>query len=197
MSEGVRLLAQMTREAKGLRIRSINKARLHDEVRVIMSIFNEAWSNNWGYLPLTEAELEKMAEDMKLIMDPDLVFVAEVDGEPAAMALSIPNINEALKTAGGKPLPVSLAKLLWWKYVSKPKSLRLVLLGIRPKFRGREDLKYLSVLLYELTHVTAVGKGIKLGELSWTLEDNVKINKGIEMMGGIKYKTYRVYEKGL
>jgi hypothetical protein len=197
VSEPATALAQYTQTAKGLKVRNINPKELQKEVRVIMQIFNEAWSNNWGYLPFTEAELRKMGEELQLILDPRIVFIAEVDGEPAAMALSMPNVNSAIKDLDGKLFPLGLAKLLYRLKVKGVNELRLVLLGIRPQFRGRDDLKGLSVLLYYLTHTEAKKAGYHIGELSWTLEDNWKINRGIEMMGGKLYKTYRLYEKVL
>jgi hypothetical protein len=198
LTEPTRMLADMTRGVEGLIVRGIDTSRLPEEVRTIMTIFNEAWSNNWGYVPLTELELEKMAKEFKLIVDPAIALVAELDGEPAAMALALPNLNAAIHDLNGRLLPFGWAKLLWRLKVHKPNSARLVLLGIRPKFRGRPELKGLSVLLYSEIHTRGTAAGYTgASELSWTLEDNRKINQGIALMGGKKYKTYRVYEKAL
>jgi hypothetical protein len=197
LNEATRQIAEYTRGVPGLRLRPLDARRMDAEVRTVMTIFNEAWSNNWGYLPFTERELAKMAQEFRLLLDPRVAFVAEIDGEPAAMALSLPNLNEAIADLKGSLFPTGLAKLLWRVKVRGLSSLRLVLLGIRPKFRGRPELKGLSVLLYVETHQQAVAAGYHLGELSWTLEDNDKINQGIRLMGGEPYKTYRVYTKAL
>ncbi len=194
LSEPTRMLADMTRQAPGLRVRGVDKRHLAREVRTIMTIFNEAWENNWGFVPMTEAELDKMAREFKLIVDPALALIAEIDGEPAAMALALPNLNAVIGDLDGRLLPFGWAKLLWRLKVRKPTSARLVLLGIRPKFRGRPELKGLSVLLYVEIHTRGVAAGYTgASELSWTLEDNDKINHGITLMGGERYKTYRVY----
>lgn len=190
-------LAEFTRNAAGVRVRNLDPKRMDEEVRTIMTIFNEAWSKNWGYLPFTEAELAKMAREFRLLVDPRLVFIAEVDGEPAAMSLCLPNLNAAIHDLNGRLFPTGLVKLLWRLKVKGLDSARLILLGIRPKFRGRPDLKGLSVLLYVETHVKGKAAGYHRGELSWTLEDNEKINNGIRLMGGELYKTYRIYEKTL
>ncbi len=197
LNEPTRQIAEHTRGVPGLRLRPLDARRMDAEVRTVMTIFNEAWSDNWGYLPFTESELRKMAREFKLLLDPRVAFVAEIDGEPAAMALSLPNLNEAIADLEGALFPTGLAKLLWRVKVRGLSSLRLVLLGIRPKFRGRPELKGLSVLLYVESHQQAVAAGYRQGELSWTLEDNDKINQGIRLMGGVPYKTYRVYAKDL
>lgn len=192
-----RQLAEATETLEGLRIRSVDPTRLDAEVRTIMTIFNEAWSQNWGYLPLTERELAKMAQDLRPILDPEVALIAELNGEPAAMALSLPNVNEAIADLHGRLFPTGAIKLLWRLWRRKIRSLRLVVLGIRPELRGRPELKGLSVLLYVESHRRAKARGYTEAELSWTLEDNVKINRGIELMGGKRYKTFRLYEKAL
>jgi hypothetical protein len=197
LNDATRQIAEYTRSVPGVKLRRLDPKRLDAEVRTVMTIFNEAWSSNWGYLPFTENELSKMAREFKLLLDPRVAFVVEVDGEPAAMALSMPNLNEAIRDLDGRLLPTGLFKLLWRLKVKGLRSLRLILLGIRPKFRGRPELKGLSVLLYVETHLQAVAAGYDLGELSWTLEDNEKINNGIRLMGGVPYKTYRVFQKAL
>jgi hypothetical protein len=198
LSAATRQLAEACRQAPGLTVRTVDPKRLEDEVRTVMMIFNEAWSGNWGYLPFTEHELTNLAKELKLVYDPHMIFIACVDGEPAAMSLCLPNVNEALVGLDGRLFPFGLLRLLWRTKVRRVSSARLLLLGIRPKFRGRSDLKFLSVLLYAETHNVGVARGYTgANEVGWTLEDNVKINHGIELMGAEKYKTYRVYEKAL
>ncbi len=165
------------------------------DVRIIMDIFNDAWSENWGFVPLTERELIKMADDMKLIMRPEITRLTFIDGEPAAVALALPNINEAIKDLNGKLLPLGLPKLLWRLRVKGARSGRLIILGIKRKWRHVRRYAGLSAFLYvEMNHAGHL-LGMERGELSWTLEDNSAINAGIRLMGGRIYKKYRVYER--
>jgi hypothetical protein len=177
-------------------VRPVDKKHLDRDVRIVMDIFNDAWKDNWGYVPLTEREIRKMAQEFKLILEPELALIAEVNGEPAAISIAIPNIFEFVRDLDGKLFPLGLPKLLYRMLTKKPKTARLILFGIRDKFRGG-DLWGLSVYVYTLMHSNSARLGYEGGELSWTLEDNTKINRGIEMMGGKVYKRYRVYDKAL
>ena len=167
------------------------------ETRVVMEIFNDAWKDNWGFVPMTDNELKKMAADLKLILVPDLALVAEVDGEVAASSIALPNINEMIQDLDGKLFPLGLPKLLYRLKVKGPTSARLVLLGIKKKFRIQKKYGGLSTALYVEMNDRGKKIGMKWGELSWTLEDNAPVNLGIKMMGGKVYKKYRVYSKSL
>lgn len=175
--------------------RHIDMRNLDNEVRVIMKIFNDAWSENWGFVPYTEKELSKLAADLKLIAIPELTYIAEINGEPAAFAVALPNINELIKTFKGKLGPLEFAKLLWRLKVMGPKTARLALLGISKKFRNQRKYAGLSIFLYSKLNQSGERLGIQWGELSWTLEDNGPVNVGIKFMGGKIYKKYRIYEK--
>lgn len=194
-NEMVQQIADSVAAYPGLVIRQVRMDRFEEDLGIIMSVFNEAWANNWGFVPLSEREVKTLAKEMKLVIDPRLAFIAEVDGEPAAISLTIPNINEPLRRARGLAWPLMYARLVWeLKVLRKISSARLMILGIRRKFRG-SVLGGLSVLLYCKTHWVGKSLGVKGAELGWTLEDNPRINTGIEMMGGECYKIYRVYEK--
>jgi hypothetical protein len=170
---------------------------LDADLRVIMDVFNDAGSDNWNFVPFTERELQKMAADLKLIAIPELSYITEVDGEPAAVALALPNLNELIRDMKGKLLPLNLPKLLWRLKVVGPRTARLAILGIRKKHRAQRKYAALSVYLYAKMNAAGKRLGIEWGELSWTLEDNGPVNVAIKMMGGKVYKTYRVYEKSL
>lgn len=196
-NEGVQMIADQVAQHPGLVVREVRMDHFEEDLRIIMDIFNEAWVKNWGFVPMSDKEVKKLAEEMKLVIDPRMAFIAEVDGEPAAISLTIPNINQALLRARGKWTPVMYAQLLWDLKVKKNiDQARLMVLGVRKKFRG-SVLGGLSVLLYCKTHWVGQSLGVKEAELSWTLDDNDKINAGIMMMGGQKYKVYRMYEKAL
>jgi hypothetical protein len=180
-----------------LRSRHADMKHFDREIRVVMDVFNDAWSDNWGFVPLTETELQKMAEDLKPIVIPELTYIAEIDGEPAAVALALPNLNELVRDLDGKLFPLGLPKLLYRLKVKGPKTARLVILGIRKKFRNVRKYAGLSIYLYAKMNDAGKRIGIDWGELSWTLEDNGPVNVGIKFMGGKIYKKYRVFERAL
>jgi hypothetical protein len=195
--EMIQQIADTVAQHPGLVVREVRMDRLEEDLQIIVGLFNEAWSQNWGFVPLTDREIRKMASELKLILDPRMVFIAEVDGEPAAISLTLPNLNQVLRRARGLSTPLMYARVLWDLKVKRNLSqARLVILGIRKKFRG-SALGGLSVLLYVKTHWVGKSLGMKEAELSWTLEDNERINMGIQMMGGDPYKRYRVYEKDI
>ncbi len=191
-----RMAARARRNPK-LKVRPIDMKNFDKELRTGLEIFNEAWRDNWGFVPLTEAEMRKAASDIKLIMDPRIILVAEHDGVAVGMALCIPNMNRILQPLKGKLFPFGWARLLWGAKVQRPKDCRLTLLGLRPEFRGLRAGGGLSVLLYVEVYERCVAAGYNHAELSWTLDDNHAINNGIEMMGGKIYKRYNVYERSI
>ncbi len=177
--------------------RHADPRHLARDVRILMDVFNDAWSDNWGFVPLTEPELKKMADDMSLILVPELTQIVSVDGEPVAIAVALPNINEMIQDLHGKLLPTGALKLLFRLKVRGPDTARLILLGIRKKLRNVRKYAAMSAFMYGKLNEAGLELGIRWGELSWTLEDNAPVNVGIKMMGGKVYKTYRVYERAL
>lgn len=175
--------------------RHVDMKRFDDEIKAVVDVFNDAWSENWGFVPFSQRQLTKMAEELRLIVIPELTYIAEVDGEPAAVALALPNVNEMIRDLHGKLLPVGFAKLLWRLKVTGPKTARLAILGIRKKYRAIRKYAGFSAFLYVKMNEAGRRTGIKWGELSWTLEDNGPVNVAIRFMGGKIYKRYRVYEK--
>ncbi len=180
----------------GLKIREVNPKDLKKDVQIIVDVFNSAWSQNWGFVPLTEHEVQKMADDFKLILDPHVALIAEVNGLPVGICVGLPNLNEAIRDLNGRLFPFGFLKLLYRVKRRKIKSGRVILLGIKKEYRG-SVLGALSVLFYVEIGQRGRARGFRASELSWTLEDNEKINRGIELMGGERYKTYRIYEKSL
>ena len=176
-------------------VRTADPRHLLDDVRLLMDIFNDAWSDNWGFVPLTENELLKMAADTKLILMPEITRIVFIDGEAAAVAFGLPNLNELIRDLKGQLFPFGVIKMLWRLRVQGPKSGRLVILGIRKKWRHVRKYAGLSAYLYVQMNNSAHLLGMKDSELGWTLEDNAAINAGIRLMGGRIAKRYRVYEK--
>ena len=180
-----------------VRTRQLDMNNLAEEMRLIMGVYNDAWSDNWGFVPASEREMQKMAQDLKLIAMPEITRLVFIRDEIAAVAMGLPNINELIYDAKGKLLPTGALKMLWRLRVRGPRSARLVILGIRKKFRHIRRYAGLSAHLYVAMNQASHLLGMRQAELSWTLDDNSPINVGIRMMGGRVYKTYRVYEKSL
>lgn len=180
-----------------IKLRTADMKHLERDVRIVMDVYNDAWSDNWGFVPLTEKELAKMASDMRLILVPGLTQIIELEGEPIAVGLALPNINEMIGDLNGKLLPLGALKLLWRLKLRGPRSARLIILGIRRKMRQVRRYAALSTFMYVEMHKAGERLNVLDGELSWTLEDNAPVNVGIKFMGGKKYKTYRLFERDL
>ncbi len=189
-------VAESLSQYPGLVIRTIRMKEFKKDLQKIIEIFNSAWSENWGFVPLTENEVDKTARDLKHFIDPEGVFIAELKGEAIAMVVAVPNLYEMISDLKGKLFPFGFLKLLWRIKRKKYKSGRLMLLGVKKEYR-KTSLGGLSLLLYTEMQKRCLKKGVEWGELSWTLEDNKAVNMGIGFMGGKHYKTYRVYEKKL
>jgi hypothetical protein len=177
--------------------RMVDMKHVDRDVRLVMDIFNDAWSENWSFVPMSESELAKMAADMKMLIVPEITRIVEVDGEAAAFAIALPNINEMIGDLHGKLGPLGLPKLLYRLKVRGPKTARLVLLGIRKNYRHVKKYGGLSTYMYVQMNDSGKRLGLEWGELSWTVEDNAPMNVGIKFMGGKIYKKYRVYERPL
>jgi GNAT superfamily N-acetyltransferase len=191
----IRVTEAMQKRA-GITIRSFNKKDFTNEVKRIKALYNSAWEKNWGFVPMNDAEFDFLAADLKQIYDPDLIFFAEKNGETIGFSLSLPDANQAF--AAGPRIPRGLMNLpiALWNLLTKKKAIdtvRILVLGVAKEHRGRG----IDAMFYRKTIEAAEAKGYKYGEASWILEDNDMMNRAIEMMNGKKYKTYRVYGKGL
>jgi GNAT superfamily N-acetyltransferase len=175
-----------------LKIRPVNLKKIHQEIEIVRHIFNEAWKNNWGFIPLTEAEFEATGKDLKMIVDTDYAHIAEVNGEPVAFSIGLPNINEIIKDMNGKLFPFGIFKLLLNK--KKIKGLRTALMGVLPEWQG----KGIDALLHQRSiHNGLTTGGKTISELSWILESNTDMIHVAERIGGTLDKSYRMYSKDL
>ena len=187
-------ISQHALQNKAVKVRTIDMKHFEYELGIGLKIFNDAWKNNWGFMPLIDAEIQKIGRDMKMIMDPRIVVVVEYRGKVAGMAITVPNINEALKPLKGKLFPFGWLKLLWNTKVRRPRKCRLMLLGILPELQRLRIGGELGVLLSVEVYRRAKAAGYQEAELSWTLDDNHAINHVIRMMGSHLYKTHYIYE---
>lgn len=172
-------------------VRTLNMKRFDEELERIKKIYNAAWEKNWGFVPMTDAEFDFLAKQLKQIVDPDLLFIAEHKGEPVGFSLCLPNINEVLgRIRDGRLLPFGLFKLLWYMRPGKIRSLRVLTLGIVKEHRNSG----IDVVFYHKCFENGMRKGYLWGEMSWILEDNTAMNRALERMGAIAYKRYRIYQ---
>ncbi len=178
-----------------VRFRSVKPRHLKQEVHDILDVFNDAWQHNWGFVPATDAEAKKMAADLQRILDKELSFFAEIDGKPVAICVCLPNLNEVIRDFGGKLGPVNVAKLIWRLKIKRPKSARLMLLGIRTELRGKKRYAPLATAVIAELVRRGLKQGYEWAELGWTLEDNRLINAAIQGMGATVYKRYRLFER--
>ena len=178
-------------------IRDLRKSQFVEELKIIRNIFNDAWSQNWGFVPFTNKEFEHLGKDLKMLADEELVKIAEVDGEPAAFMVLLPNLNEVIRDLNGRLLPFGWLKMLWRLKVKYPKSARIPLMGVRSRYHNSLMGAALAFGMMADARQAALKRGIKEVELSWILEDNMRMRSIIESIGGRVYKTYRIYSKSL
>ena len=175
-----------------IKMRQINLKNFEAEVETVRQIYNASWAQNWGFVPITEAEIQATAKQLKLIIRPELTCVIEYDGKTAGFSICVPNMNHVLKILGGSLAnPFKLIKAFFaWR---KIRDCRMVMLGVHPDYRG----KGLELLLVRGVVVDGVARGWNKAELSWLLEDNQAIIQTVEEAGCRRVKSYRIYEKDL
>jgi hypothetical protein len=178
-----------------VRMRSLDMSRYDSELMTVIDIFNDAWSENWGFVPFTEPEMRHAAKSMRPLIRPDLVWIGEMDGEAAAMIVCLPNLNEALAGLNGEILPFGWMKLLWRLKVAGLKTGRVLLMGLRKRHHKSAIGTVLVYALLERLRVSMLRAGLRRIELSWVLEDNLPMRRVIEDVGAHVYKTYRIFEK--
>ena len=189
--ERIGRLAARVQRKHGVSVRPLNLRAFDAELATLQRIYQAAWSDNWGFVPPTDAEIRQLAIDLRPLLDTELVLFAEVAGRAVACSVAVPDANQVLRRMNGRLLPFGFVHFLRRRTIID--RARLLLLGVLPELRHTG----LYPLLIAESHRRGVARGYRRGELSWTLEDNHAINAGIEAVGGRRYKTYRVYEKSL
>lgn len=173
----------------GVRVRPIDMKNFQRDVELVWEVYGKAWARNWGFIPMSREEFFLMGKEMKMILKPELVLIGEVADRVVGFALALPDVNLALKHAGGSLFPTGLLKILYYQRLIR--NVRVLALGVVEEYRASG----LAAAFY----ATLVRNARKLGfgdcEMSWILEDNVLMNRSAEAMGAKRYKTYRIYER--
>ena len=190
-SDKVKRVAEIAQKRSRLKITQLDMKNFKSEVEKVKYVYNKAWAPNWGFVPMTDAELDAMAKDLKPLAEPSLVLFGEIDGKLVGFALVLLDFNYIFKKLNGKLFPFGIIKLFTEK--KKIKWSRILTLGIIPEYQKR-GLD--SVFYWEIVN-RAHKLGIDLGEASWILENNEMMNRGAEAMNGELYKKYRVYQKDI
>lgn len=184
--------------ADRVKVRTANMKMFDAEVRTVVGIFNDAWSDNWGFVPFTQAEIDHASKAFGPVIVPDLCVFVEVDDEAVAFIVALSNINEAVEDFNGSLNPWNLAKLLFRMKIAGLASTRVPLMGVKKKYRNH-PLMGAGLAMMAIDKLRQNGKrlGKKTAELGWILEDNKATNNIIRTVGGVHYKTHRIYEKAL
>jgi hypothetical protein len=190
-------MAAHAAQAPDLRERPMDPVRLRGELEAVVDIYNDAWSDNWGFVPMTKAEAASMADTLKPLIRPELIRFVERDGEPIAMVLALPDLHEAIADLNGKLLPFGWARMITRLKAKRVRGARVLLMGVRPAHRRSFMGGAVAALLIKRLHDAAPAEGIRTVELSWVLEDNQPTRGLIETLGGTVSKRYRVFEKAL
>jgi len=186
-------LAGPLKKRNKVRTRSLDMKHFNREVEKVMALYNVCWEKNWGFVPMTEAEVQHFASEVRYAIDPDLTLMLEREenGEPVGFILALPDLNRALKHANGRLFPLGLLKILWNK--RKIDGLRVVTLGLIPEMRG----KGLDGVLIQSVVETGLKKGFHWAECSWVLEDNQAMIVPLQKFDAKPYRRYRIYQKAL
>lgn len=192
ISDKLKQVTRGIREKSGVKIRPIQLKNFDEELEKIRFVYNNAWANNWGFVPMTPEEFDFIADDFKKIIDPELVLIAEINDNPVGFSLALPNFNEVFaKIHDGKLFPTGWLKFLLNK--KKISSLRVLTLGVIQKLQQSG----IGGLFYLETFERGIKNGYNRAEMSWILEDNELMNRAANLLGGKPYKTYRIYGSAL
>jgi GNAT superfamily N-acetyltransferase len=182
---------ELIRQRLGITIRPLDLSRFDQEVAAIKEIYNSAWEKNWGFVPMTEREIDHLAEQFRPVVIADFVPVAEKDGKTIGFGIALPDLNAILRTNRSGWLLPALPRILWALKMRTLRRARIVLLGVVPEYRG----KAIDAMLYHWIWTKAEKLGFRWGEAGWILEENAAMNAGLEKMTFRVYKTYRLYNR--
>ncbi len=187
--EKVRRVAEIAEKRYNVRVRKVDLRHLEQELRLAKQVYNDAWSRNWGFVPMTDREFDHLAEGLKPLLDPDILFIAEVGDRPVGISISLPDVGQAMRPIrDGRLFPLGWLKFLWYR--RQIDCLRVIILGVVKEYQ----LRGIDAIFYVRTIEEGSRKGYRWGEMSWILEDNLPMRQAMESLGGTIYKTYRVYD---
>lgn len=179
-------------------IRKVDKSCFNEEAALILGILNDAWSDNWGFVPLTDAEIAYAGKKLKPIVFEDLIRIAELEGEPVAFMITLPDLNEVLKLLNGSLLPFGWAKLLWWLRAPKVKTARVPLMGVIKRLQASRLASQIAFMMIEYIRRAAVANyGASRGEIGWIVDDNLGMRAIAETIESTINREYVIYEKTL
>lgn len=181
-----------------IRIREVDKSKFDEEAAIILAILNDAWADNWGFVPLTPPEIADVGVKLKPIVFNDLIRIAELDGKPVAFMITLPDLNEVIKPLNGNLLPFGWAKLLLWLRKPKARTMRVPLMGVLKELQASRMAGQLAFMMIEYIRRAAIAKyGSTRGEIGWVLDDNQGMNAIAETIKSKINKTYEIYQKAL
>lgn len=186
-----------TRASRTVKIRTLDRKNKAADFEAMRDMFNDAWSDNWGFVPFTHAEFEETAKVLSLLLPDDFIQIAEIEGRPVAFITAFPNINELIGDLRGRLLPFGWAKLLWRIKVRGARSARVALMGVRKEYQYSRLGPTLAFLVIDAVRKAMVKRNVTSVEMGWVLEDNDGMRHIIEAVGSTIYKRYRVYQKSL
>lgn len=191
------LESMLKRYQDRITVRAFDPRRRDTDLEVLRELFNDAWSENWSFLPFTEAEFQMVGREMLMLLPADFIQIAEIEGRPVAFMAVMPNLNEAIADLNGRLLPLGWARLLWRLKVRLPKTVRVSLMGVRREYHHTRLGPTLAYAMIKFGLGPAMSRGVERAELSWILEDNAGMRGIIEALGGRISKRYRMYDKEL
>ena len=193
-----RVMSSLTRRYQdSVQMRTLNRADFKSEMAILMDLFNDAWSENWGFVPFTEAEFKELGNSLRLVVPDEYIHIAEIDSEPVAFIAGLPNLNEIIREFDGKLLPGGWLKLIRGLKPGGVSTGRVPLMGVRKKYQNRPIGMALAFLTIDALRTQLTARGVKEVEMSWILEDNSGMRNILDAIGSDLYKTYRLYQKTL
>jgi hypothetical protein len=181
-----------------IRLRKVDLARFDDEAATILHILNDAWSDNWGFVPITDSEIAYVGKKLRPLVHEDLIMIAEVEGEPVAFMMTLPDLNRPIKAIGGRLAPFGWARLLWWLRRPRHAEMRVPLMGVLKRLQSSRLASQLAFMMIETIRRVAVAKyGTRRAEIGWVLDDNQGMNAIAEAIGSTVNREYLIYDKPL
>jgi len=193
----MQMMVRKVKRSDDFTIRRFSKKHLARDLDIVIGIFNDAWSQNWNFVPMTKAEITAFGDALKMLVEEDYIAIASYRGEPAAICVTLPDINEWIKDLNGRLLPFGWLKILWRMKTKAPHCVRIPLMGVKKEFHGTPVGSGLALMVIDQIIQWHRARGVKRGELSWVLQDNMPMRNVIENIGGKAYKTYRIYQRAI